>query len=123
MSRISILVGAILMVLVVVVAANTFGQKSGDSSIARANNSADAKANETEETTVREQWEYLIVAGGHTNLSPSGNPSMRKEPNSPFSRENFPLQQNMDKLGARGWELISVTGNPADPTYYFKRRK
>jgi len=29
----------------------------------------------------------------------------------------------MDKLGAKGWELVTVTGSPADPIYYFKRRK
>ena len=47
---------------------------------------------------------------------------MRKAPGA-FSRENFPLEQSMDKLGAKGWELVTVTGAPADPVFYFKRRK
>ena len=71
-----------------------------------------------------EQWEYLAVAGpSNTNLSPTGNPRMRKEPNVPFGREAFVLEQHLDKLGANGWELIAVAGPPTDPAYYFKRRK
>jgi hypothetical protein len=71
-----------------------------------------------------EQWEYLAVAGpSSTNLSPTGNPRMRKEPNVPFGREAFVLEQHLDKLGANGWELIAVAGPPTDPAYYFKRRK
>jgi hypothetical protein len=69
-----------------------------------------------------EQWEYLVVAGGTVNLNPSDSATMRKAPGA-FSRENFPLEQNMDKLGAKGWELVTVTGSPADPVFYFKRRK
>jgi hypothetical protein len=122
-SRISTLVGAILMAFVVAVAANTFGEKPGGSYIAKANDAEDAKAKAEDETVVREQWEYLVVAGGNTNLSPSGSSSMRKEPKVQAFRENFVLGQNMDKLGAQGWELISVTGSSADPVYYFKRRK
>lgn len=82
-----------------------------------------------EETTSRstvagEQWEYLAVAGpGTTNLTPTNNPRMRKEPNVPFAREAFVLEQHLDKLGANGWELVSVAGPPTDPAYYFKRRK
>lgn len=69
-------------------------------------------------------WEYLVVQGGTTNLSASdtGNGSMRKEPGA-FSRESFPLEKNLDKLGAKGWELVAVTGSPADPIFYLKRRK
>jgi hypothetical protein len=48
---------------------------------------------------------------------------MRKEPNVPFGREAFVLEQHLDKLGANGWELIAVAGPPTDPAYYFKRRK
>jgi hypothetical protein len=48
---------------------------------------------------------------------------MRKEPAISAFRENFPLQQNLDKLGAKGWELLHVSGSPGDPVYYFKRRK
>ena len=71
-----------------------------------------------------EQWEYLAVAGpSTTNLTPTGNPRMRKEPNVPFAREAFVLEQHLDKLGANGWELVSVAGPPTDPAYYFKRRK
>jgi hypothetical protein len=71
-----------------------------------------------------EQWEYLAVAGpSTTNLTPTGNPRMRKEPNVPFGREAFVLEQHLDKLGANGWELVAVAGPPTDPAYYFKRRK
>jgi hypothetical protein len=48
---------------------------------------------------------------------------MRKEPNVPFGREAFVLEQHLDKLGANGWELIAVAGPATDPAYYFKRRK
>ena|ERR1043165_7761934 len=75
-------------------------------------------------TTAGEQWEYLAVAGpSTTNLTPTNNPRMRKEPNVPFGREAFVLEQHLDKLGANGWELVSVAGPATDPAYYFKRRK
>lgn len=67
-------------------------------------------------------WEYLVVQGGTVNLSPSDGGSMRKEPGA-FSRESFPLEKNLDKLGAKGWELVTVSGSPADPIFYFKRKK
>jgi len=71
-----------------------------------------------------DQWEYLAVAGpSTTNLTPTNNSRMRKEPNVPFGREAFVLEQHLDKLGASGWELVSVAGPPTDPAYYFKRRK
>ncbi len=71
-----------------------------------------------------EKWEYLAVAGpSGTNFSPTGNPDMRKEASSSFAREGFVLEQHLDKLGAKGWELVSVAGRPEDPVYYFKRRK
>ena len=71
-----------------------------------------------------EQWEYLAVAGpSTTNLTPTNNPRMRKEPNVPFAREAFVLEQHLDKLGASGWDLVSVAGPATDPAYYFKRRK
>jgi hypothetical protein len=76
------------------------------------------------ENSAAEKWEYLAVAGpGTTNFTPTGNPKMRKEPNVPFGREGFVLEQHLDKLGANGWELITVAGSPNDPVYYFKRRK
>jgi hypothetical protein len=67
-------------------------------------------------------WEYLVVQGGTVNLSPSDGGSMRKEPG-PFNRESFPLEKNLDKLGAKGWELVTISGSPADPVFFFKRRK
>ncbi|HEY5884744.1 MAG TPA: hypothetical protein VIT88_08665 [Pyrinomonadaceae bacterium] len=71
----------------------------------------------------RGEWEYLVVASpSNMNLTPTGNPRMRKEPG-PFGREAFVLEQHLDKLGANGWELVSIAGSPADPHYYFKRQK
>lgn len=82
------------------------------------------KTSGQEDRVVAEQWEYLAVAGpSSTNFTPTGNPKMRKEPNVPFGREAFVLQQHLDKLGANGWELVAVAGPPTDPAYYFKRRK
>jgi len=72
----------------------------------------------------REQWEYLVVSAPQsTNFSASSSSGMRKEPNGGFNREEFVVEQQMDKLGAKGWELVSVSGHPSDPIYYFKRRK
>jgi hypothetical protein len=69
------------------------------------------------------EWEYLVVATpSNVNFTATGNQRMRKEPG-PFGREAFVLEQHLDKLGANGWELVSVAGTPADPHYYFKRRK
>jgi hypothetical protein len=71
-----------------------------------------------------DQWEYLVVAGPSlTNLTPTGNPRMRKEPNVPFAREAFVFEQHLDKLGANGWELVAISGPANDPSFYFKRRK
>jgi len=67
-------------------------------------------------------WEYLVIQGGNVNLSGSDGGSMRKEPG-PFRSELYPLEKNLDKLGAKGWELVQVTGNPSDPVFYMKRRK
>lgn len=67
-------------------------------------------------------WEYLVVQGGTVNLTGSDGGSMRKEPGA-FSRESFPLERNLDKLGAKGWELVTVAGSPADPIFYLKRKK
>jgi len=78
----------------------------------------------TGDRVMSDQWEYLAVAGpSTTNLTPTGNPRMRKEPNVPFGREAFVLEQHLDKLGANGWELVAVAGPPTDPAYYFKRKK
>jgi len=71
-----------------------------------------------------EQWEYLALAGPTTtSLIPVDNPRLRKEPSAAFTREAFSLEQQLDKLGANGWELVAVAGPPTDPAYYFKRRK
>jgi len=70
-----------------------------------------------------EQWEYLVVAGPTTtNFSGSGSGRTRKESNSGFAREAYVLEQHMDRFGANGWELVTVTAAP-DPAFYFKRRK
>src|SRR5262249_27665694 len=72
------------------------------------------------------QWEYLVVSGGSSNLSTAGNenyPNMRKQTDGSFGREYFPLERNFDKLGAKGWELVSVYGSSNDPVYFFKRLK
>lgn len=72
------------------------------------------------------QWEYLIVSGGNLNLSGTDATqfgSMRKQSEGAFSREAFVLERNLDKLGAKGWELVSVSGNPNDPVFYLKRPK
>ena len=86
-----------------------------------------ARGQDTEnssESAASEHWEYLAVAGpSTTNLTPTGNSRMRKEPNVPFGREAFVLQQHLDKLGANGWELVAVAGPATDPAYYFKRKK
>jgi hypothetical protein len=48
---------------------------------------------------------------------------MRKLEERIFAREGFVLEQHLDKLGAQGWELVSVAGPAQDPVYYFKRPK
>lgn len=75
-------------------------------------------------TGANEQWEYMVVAApSGTNFSPSANSRLRKEPTGSFGREAFVLEQQLDKVGLKGWELVTVTGAAADPVYYFKRRK
>lgn len=70
-----------------------------------------------------DRWEYLVMSGASsTNFTPTGNPDMRKEPGG-FGRESFVLEQHLDRLGMKGWELVSVSGTPTDPVYYLKRRK
>jgi hypothetical protein len=108
--RISLTIVALFLVVFVAIATNSHFSKA-----------ADDRTRGTEP-----QWEYLIVSGGSVNLSTSGNenyPSMRKQPDGSFSREYFPLERNFDKLGAKGWELVSVHGSPNDPVYFFKRLK
>ncbi|MEW6737851.1 MAG: hypothetical protein AB1489_41615, partial [Acidobacteriota bacterium] len=38
-----------------------------------------------------EQWEYLVVAGGQSNITSTPVTSLRKETTGSFSREQFPL--------------------------------
>ena len=71
-----------------------------------------------------EKWEYLVVANpNRANYSPTDNPSMRKEESGSFGHEAFVLEQHLDRMGAKGWELVEVSGTPNDPVYYFKRAK
>ena len=103
-----VIANAVCLAAISVVVVNTKGQQEGGGG----------------DRIVVDQWEYLAVAGPSTaNLTSTGNPRMRKEPNVPFGREAFVLEQHLDKLGANGWELVAVAGPPTDPAYYFKRRK
>jgi len=71
-----------------------------------------------------DKWEYLVVNGpSTTNFSDTGSGRVRKESNGGFAREAYVLEQHMDRLGANGWELVTVAGPPNDPAFYFKRRK
>ena len=75
----------------------------------------------------REKWEYLVVgAPSSTNFNPTGTGSsrMRKLEMGGFGVEAFVLEQHMDKAGADGWELVSVTNTArGEPVFYFKRLK
>ncbi len=104
----TLLLAAIAVVVVVTFAVvNTTGQ-----------------GNDGNASRVKERWEYLAVAGpSTTNLTATGSTTVRKEPNAPFGREGFVLEQHLDKLGAVGWELVTVAGPPTDPVYYFKRKR
>ena len=79
-----------------------------------------ARANEDDSTG---GWEYLVVQGGTVNLSAGDNGGSMRKADGAFSRESYPLEKNLDKLGAKGWELVAVTGATQDPIYYLKRRK
>jgi hypothetical protein len=68
-------------------------------------------------------WEYLVLAGGRSNLSSTGNSKMAKLSLDSSFREHFPLEMNLDKLGAEGWELVTVTLVRDEPVYYLKRAK
>jgi opacity protein-like surface antigen len=70
-------------------------------------------------------WEYLVVAGGTVNLQSMSSEEfagMRKQPDGSF-KEATVLERNLDKLGAKGWQLVTVYGSPNNPIYYFKRPK
>jgi hypothetical protein len=83
------------------------------------------RASATNQEAGGDHWEYLVVSGpSNVNFSPSSGSSMRKESSGAFAREAFIEEQQMDKLGAKGWELVAVTGERSShATYYFKRRK
>jgi hypothetical protein len=85
---------------------------------------AQRSSNSTKEPATETQWEYLVVAGGTVNISSAGVDSrMRKQPDDSFPREAYALERNFDKLGAKGWELVAVSGPVNDPVFYFKRQK
>ncbi|MBL8206672.1 MAG: hypothetical protein JNM09_20730 [Blastocatellia bacterium] len=69
------------------------------------------------------EWEYLVLVGGRQSLSSSGNNKMAKLSLDGSFREHFPLEMNLDKLGAEGWELVTVTMARDEPIYYLKRLK
>ncbi len=71
-----------------------------------------------------EKWEYLVVQGASaTNFSSGGSQTQKKIDYGSFGREGLVLEQQLDKLGAQGWELVTISGPPQDPIYHFKRRK
>jgi hypothetical protein len=105
-----LLISVALLLLIVAAAAVAAQRSRGD-------------AKDRGELADKAQWEYLVVAGGNVNLSTAGNeqyPNMRKQPDTSF-HEYFPLARNLDKLGAKGWELVAVAGPPNNPVFYFKR--
>ena len=76
------------------------------------------------DVAARERWEYLVVSNpNRTNYQPTDYPQMRKEEMGSFGVEAFVLEQHMDRLGTKGWELVSVAGTPNDPIFYFKRAR
>ena len=79
----------------------------------------------TIEDDANQKWEYLVVAApSATNFQPTGNARMRKLEMGGFGIEAFVLEQHMDKVGADGWELVSVSNTPrGEPVFYFKRLK
>ncbi len=68
------------------------------------------------------QWEYMVISGGTSNLSGIGDLGQRKQPDNSF-REATVIERNLDKLGQKGWELVTVQGTPIEPIYYLKRQK
>ena len=73
----------------------------------------------------REKWEYLVVsAPSSTNFNPTSNSRMRKLEMGGFGIEAFVLEQHMDRVGADGWELVSVSNSArGEPVFFFKRLK
>jgi hypothetical protein len=84
-----------------------------------------AKNVDSQESADAVVWEYLVVAGGNVNLESVSSDQfagMRKQPDGSF-REFTVLERNLDKLGAKRWQLVAVYGSPNNPIYYFKRPK
>ena len=69
------------------------------------------------------EWEYLVIVGGRQNIASTSNTKMSKLGLDTSFRENFPLEMNLDKLGAEGWELVTVAIARDEPIYYLKRLK
>ena len=108
MKRMLLLASLAIAVIMLSLAAKTIAQRSSSSS----------------DPTPATQWEYLVVAGGTANLSSVGMESrMHKQPDDSFNREAYALERNLDKLGAKGWQLVAVSGPPNDPVFYLKRPK
>ena len=121
-SKLAVIIAVLLLSAVFVFA--VFGQRSRSGNERDA--SRDSGRDSGSDSAPDGQWEYLVVSGGNVNFSSmSGDQfsTMRKQPDGSFGREAFVLERNLDKLGAKGWELVSVQGNPNDPIYYLKRSK
>jgi hypothetical protein len=81
-----------------------------------------SRAKEPDKNDGKVEWEYLVIVGGRQNLSSSSNTKMAKLGLESSFREHFPLEMNLDKLGAEGWELVTVAMTRDEPIYYLKRR-
>jgi hypothetical protein len=81
-----------------------------------------SRTTEPDKNNGKVEWEYLVIIGGRQNLSSSGNNKMAKLALDSSFREHFPLEMNLDKLGAEGWELVTVAMTRDEPIYYLKRR-
>lgn len=117
---------AAMLLLSAVFAFAVFGQRSRSGREGAVDVGRGSDRDSAAEAAADSQWEYLVVSGGNVNLtSMSGGEfsNMRKQLDNSFGREAFVLERNLDKLGAKGWELVSVHGTPTDPIYYLKRLK
>lgn len=82
-----------------------------------------SRTNELDKNNGKVEWEYLVLVGGRQNLASSSNNKMAKLALDSSFREHFPLEANLDKLGAEGWELVTVAMARDEPIYYLKRVK
>ena len=84
MKRTILLVGSIIIVVLATVA---FAKQRS------------TRSNDTDKIA----WEYLVIAGGRNNLSSAGtNGKLAKLALESGFREYYPLELNLDKLGAEG---------------------